>query len=45
VRLETAVDNAAAIAFYERMGYKTVARLRDYYGAGLRAWEMEKVLQ
>lgn len=44
VRLETATDNAAAIAFYERLGYKKVAHSPDYYGSGLHAWEMEKVL-
>ena len=44
MRLETAIDNAAAIAFHERLGYKKVAHLPDYYGSGLHAWEMEKVL-
>jgi ribosomal-protein-alanine N-acetyltransferase len=43
-RLETAVDNAAAIAFYERLGYRKVAFLSRYYGPGSHAWEMEKVL-
>jgi ribosomal protein S18 acetylase RimI-like enzyme len=44
MRLEVAVDNAVAIAFYERHGYRTVARLADYYGPGLDAWRMEKAL-
>ena len=44
VRLEVAVDNAVAIAFYERQSYETVGRIADYYGPGLDAWEMEKAL-
>lgn len=44
VRLQTSVANAAAIAFYERCGYRRVARLGSYYGPGLHAWEMEKAL-
>jgi ribosomal-protein-alanine N-acetyltransferase len=44
VQLETAVTNTIAIAFYERLGYRKVARLRGYYGPGLHAWTMEKAL-
>jgi ribosomal-protein-alanine N-acetyltransferase len=44
VGLETAVTNAAAIAFYRRLGYRTLARLPDYYGPRLHAWKMEKTL-
>jgi ribosomal-protein-alanine N-acetyltransferase len=44
VALETAVTNTTAIAFYQRLGYRTVARLTDYYGPGLHAWKMEKAL-
>jgi ribosomal-protein-alanine N-acetyltransferase len=44
VRLETAVSNRTAIVFYERLGYRTVERLDDYYGPGLDAWTMEKAL-
>jgi ribosomal protein S18 acetylase RimI-like enzyme len=38
------VTNMAAIAFYERLGYRKVERLRGYYGPGLHAWAMEKAL-
>jgi ribosomal-protein-alanine N-acetyltransferase len=44
VQLETAITNAIAIGFYERLGYRRVARLRGYYGSGLHAWKMEKAL-
>lgn len=44
VRLETAVTNTAAIVFYERLGYRKVARLAGYYGPGLHAWKLEKNL-
>ena len=44
IGLEVAVDNAVAIAFYERHGYRTGGRIADYYGPGLDAWQMEKVL-
>jgi ribosomal protein S18 acetylase RimI-like enzyme len=45
VHLETAVTNLVAIAFYQRLGYRTVARLANYYGPGLHAWKMEKALE
>jgi ribosomal-protein-alanine N-acetyltransferase len=44
VQLETAVANRAAIAFYERLGYRKVAHLDSYYGPGLHAWTMAKTL-
>jgi ribosomal-protein-alanine N-acetyltransferase len=44
MQLETAVTNMVAIRFYERLGYRKVAQLRDYYGPGLPAWRMQKVL-
>jgi ribosomal-protein-alanine N-acetyltransferase len=44
MRLETAATNAIAIGFYERLGYRKVARLRSYYGPGLDAWSMERAL-
>lgn len=34
VQLQVAVDNNAAIGFYEKMGYKRKKLLRDYYGPG-----------
>ena len=43
-RLEVAVENLGAIAFYESFGFQTRRRLPDYYAAGRAALEMEKVL-
>lgn len=44
VRLETAVDNSAAIAFYKRHQYQIVKTLRGYYPNGLDAFVMQKDL-
>ncbi|MBI2202679.1 MAG: GNAT family N-acetyltransferase [Candidatus Rokubacteria bacterium] len=44
VQLETAVANTIAIAFYERLGYRKVAHLTDYYGPGMHAWKMQTML-
>lgn len=44
VILETAVDNAAAIRFYEKLGYTAVRRLKGYYPGRLDAWQMAKEL-
>jgi ribosomal-protein-alanine N-acetyltransferase len=44
VRLEAAVTNVVAIRFYEHLGYRKVVQLRSYYGPGLHAWSMQKVL-
>jgi ribosomal protein S18 acetylase RimI-like enzyme len=44
VILETAVDNTAAIRFYEKLGYTTVRRLKGYYHGRLDAWQMAKEL-
>lgn len=43
--LETATDNKAAIAFWGKHGYRELGILRDYYGTGLNAFEMEKRLK
>ena len=40
ISLEVDVTNAGAIAFYERFGFRTVARLPGYYGCGRDAFEM-----
>lgn len=45
VQLETAFANTTAIAFFEHLGYRKVARLASYYGPGLHAWKMEKVFR
>jgi ribosomal protein S18 acetylase RimI-like enzyme len=43
-RLETATENTAAVAFWQRAGYATVARLPRYYLATHDAYRMEKDL-
>ena len=42
--LEAAVDNAAALAFYERHRYKVLKRLPRYYAHNLDAWFLTKRL-
>ena len=42
VRLETAVDNAAAISFYKRRGYNVIQTIPHYYSSGLDALMLEK---
>ena len=44
LRLEVRVDNAAAIALYERAGYCRIGRYLDYYEDGTDAWRYEKSL-
>lgn len=44
VLLETAVDNEAAIAFWQRYGYRTHGRLKRYYLGRIDAYEMQKTL-
>ena len=40
VKLEVDMENAAAVAFYERFGFGHKRRLPDYYGPNRPAWEM-----
>ena len=42
--LETATTNKAAIAFWEKHGYRQFATIDNYYGPGLDAFGMEKLL-
>ena len=42
--LETAVDNAAAIAFYKRHGYDVIETVPRYYSNGVDALVLEKDL-
>lgn len=42
--LETATDNEAAIAFWNKHGYRTRGRIRNYYPGGLDAFSMSKPL-
>ncbi len=44
VSLETATDNDAAIAFWEKHGYRTVGVLRRYYLDRIDAYAMHKLL-
>lgn len=44
MRLEVRVDNAAALALYERRGYVRRARAVGYYDNGMDAWRLEKIL-
>ena len=40
--LEVGITNTSAIALYEKLGYKTIATRRNYYGLGLDAFVMRK---
>lgn len=44
VRLETAVDNVAALAFYKRHDYDVIQTVPRYYSNGLDAFVLEKPL-
>jgi ribosomal-protein-alanine N-acetyltransferase len=44
VRLESAIDNAGALAFYRRHQYEVVKTLHGYYSTGLDALALEKNL-
>jgi ribosomal protein S18 acetylase RimI-like enzyme len=42
LRLEVRVDNTAAIALYERAGYRRIGSYPGYYEDGADAWRYEK---
>jgi len=42
IELNVAVDNLAALRFYQRLGYTVVARVPRYYLQSVDAWRMEK---
>lgn len=44
ILLETAIDNEAAVAFWQRHGYRIEATLKRYYLSRLDAYEMRKHL-
>jgi [ribosomal protein S18]-alanine N-acetyltransferase len=44
VLLETAIENQAAVAFWQRHGYRIEAVLKRYYLGRLDAYEMRKIL-
>ena len=43
--LETATSNKAAIAFWKRHRYRQIVTIENYYGHGLDAFEMQKLLE
>jgi [ribosomal protein S18]-alanine N-acetyltransferase len=45
IYLETATTNKPAIAFWKKHGYREVAVVENYYGRGLDAFEMQKLLE
>lgn len=45
MRLEVRADNAAAIALYEKNGYRSFGRISDYYEDGAEAIRFEKPLE
>jgi len=44
ILLETAIDNDAAVAFWQRRGYRIEATLKRYYLNRIDAYEMRKIL-
>jgi ribosomal-protein-alanine N-acetyltransferase len=45
IDLETATTNKAAIALWKKHGYREIGTVKDYFGRGLDAYEMQKLLQ
>ena len=45
VRLETAVDNVGALAFYKRRGYFLMRTMPQYYANGVDAFVLKKALR
>jgi ribosomal-protein-alanine N-acetyltransferase len=45
LRLEVRYDNAAAIALYEKLGYRQFSRYPGYYADGAEALRFEKTLR
>jgi ribosomal-protein-alanine N-acetyltransferase len=43
--LETATTNKAAIALWKKHGYRETATIKNYYGRGQDAFEMQKQLE
>jgi ribosomal-protein-alanine N-acetyltransferase len=44
IRLDVRVDNNAAVELYKKLGYTEVNNKKDYYGDGLDALMMEKMI-
>jgi len=45
VRLEVENSNEAALALYQKLGFRIMGLLRDYYGSGRHAYIMVKTFQ
>jgi ribosomal-protein-alanine acetyltransferase len=45
LRLEVRFDNSAAIALYERLGFRQFGRYDNYYADGASALRFEKILE
>lgn len=45
LRLEVRIDNQAAIAAYDRLGFRSIGRVAGYYDDGQTALRMEKSLR
>jgi ribosomal-protein-alanine N-acetyltransferase len=44
LRLEVAVDNAAALTFYRQLGFVAIGEIQGYYAGNLNAISMQKPL-
>ncbi len=44
IHLHVSVENANAVAFYQRLGFRIVHRVPQYYLRSIDAWQMEKNL-
>ncbi len=44
LRLEVRIDNHGAIRHYERLGYRRIGTLEQYYQDGVHGWRYEKLL-
>jgi len=44
IHLHVSVENADAVAFYQRLGFRVIDRVPQYYLRRIDAWQMEKDL-
>ena len=44
INLHVSVENADAVAFYQRQGFRVIDRASQYYLRSIDAWQMEKDL-
>jgi len=44
IHLHVSVENPAAVAFYQRRGFRVIDRVPKYYVRSIDAWQMEKDL-